>query len=132
MTIERVYEAIRDVLALPENVVLDRYSEITKLTEGGLEPAYLSVILQKLGVNSGDYCTGERLNDRGFNMLVGIILSEGQLNDIAELGRRFRKSMPHNPVISSTDLAEYMKPVYLEKILEYDSALKKELKLKVA
>ena len=130
VSLDSIIEEVRDYLNIDRDVKIDKNTIIASLTGINgetLEPCDLLGILYNLGIRASDYCSGERLNRKGYDMLQSVISLEGSVKDYESAAQRI-SDFPHDtafPIITTTEVAEKITPCYLLRIVEYDAGIKK-------
>ena len=125
---QKVEEIIREYIDLDDEVSIDPQEPIAKLIgkQGErFEALDLLGLFFNIGIESCKYTSGERLNDRGLDLLTFVVLNEGSPTNLS-LGRmeKFIDIIKGNKQIVSTDeVMEYISPSYITRAIEYDSII---------
>lgn len=129
VSLDFVIEKVRNYLDLESNVNIDRNTKIFDLAARNgetLEPIDLLCLLQNLGIKVYEYCSGERLNERGVEMMKFVVMQEKIPEDFDGLAKKIENSASDNTrIITTSEVAEKITPGYLLRIAEYDAQLRK-------
>jgi hypothetical protein len=121
LTLTQINQALSRYYELDDSFVIGRRERISERIPA-YEPIDLLDILHDLGVQAHEYCSGERLNEIGIDMLCYVVARERNKKDVEELGLALIDWLGRNqfPIITTQQLGKRITPGHLFRIWEYD------------